>query len=63
MLTITSSPIGLSAVALPSSVCRRHTNPGEHSASALMRSRLATNSAIVGVSSGSFGTATFNCAS
>ena len=47
-----SSSVGRSAVALPSSVCRRQTNPGDASASALMRSRLLTKSAITGDSSG-----------
>src|SRR4029453_16148650 len=63
MLTMMSSPIGCSAVALPESSCSRHTKPGAASAIALMRSRAPTKSASCGESSGALRRATFICAS
>src|SRR3954467_10834899 len=57
-----SSSNGRIAVALPSSVCRRHAKPGVRSASALMRSRFAANSAMTGESIGPRITPMFNCA-
>src|SRR6185503_2581233 len=57
------SPIGRSPVASLPSPVRRHTNPGEPSASALMRSRLSTKSLSCGESSGAFSSATLIWAS
>jgi hypothetical protein len=50
-MTMSSSKTRIE-VASPPSVCSRHTNPGLASASALMGSRLATNSYDCGESSG-----------
>src|SRR5438105_14920818 len=60
---IMSSPRTRSAVALPSSVWRRHTNPGEASASALIGSSCSTKPASWGDSSGASTRATFIWAS
>ena len=61
---MTSGPKSLAMpVALPVSSFSRHTNPGEASASALMRSRLATKSASSGESSGARSRAMLSCAS
>jgi hypothetical protein len=51
------------AVALPSSVCSRHTNPGAASAAALTGSSAATKSVSYGLSSGARSFAMFTCAS
>src|SRR4051812_38960104 len=57
------SPIGRSPVASLPSPLRRHTKPGEPSASALMRSRLSTKSLSVGESSGALSSAMLSSAS
>src|SRR5580658_1118724 len=54
---------GRMAVASPASVCSRQTNPGELSARALMRSRLAAKSAMTGESIGPRMSPMFSCAS
>ena len=51
------------AVALPSSVCSRHTNPGAPSAAALTGSSAATKPASAGLSSGVRNRATLTWAS
>jgi hypothetical protein len=53
----------VTAVALPSSVCSRQTNPGAPSAAAFTGSRAATKSASSGLSSGSRIRPMFTCAS
>src|SRR5690348_7852294 len=50
------------SVALPLADCRRHTNPGEDSASALIRSSAAMKSASSGLPGGATARPTFNCA-
>src|SRR5436305_1304403 len=59
---IRSSSYGRRYVALPSSVCSRHTNPGLPSASALISSRRATKPAMTASSSGAFMRAMFTWA-
>src|SRR5579883_2616625 len=50
------------SVALPLDDCRRHTKPGEDSASALMRSSAAMKSANSELPGGATARPTFNCA-
>src|SRR4029079_577218 len=64
MLTISrSSSKGRIAVASPSSVCSRHTNPGAASARAVTGSHASTNPASSGSVSGATGRPMFSWAS
>src|SRR5580704_4684609 len=64
MLTIIrSSSYGRIAVASPSSVARRQTNPGARSASSLTGSSAALKPTITGPSIGPFASPTLSCAS
>src|SRR3954447_12275726 len=57
-----SSSYAWMAVAFPSSVCRRHTNPGAASAIALIGSSAAMKSASTGSPGGALKRATLSCA-
>src|SRR5450631_88596 len=62
MFTMTSSPHGRTAVALPDSSWSRHTKPGARSARALTASSWETKPASSGESTGAASRAMFSCA-